>query len=461
MYQRFSFYALVGLSSMLGLTLATGACSDDTTADSSSAVTTTSSNSGSGAGGSGAGGASSTTVGGATSVGGMGGAMSTGTGGVDPGTVDCTDATGMTGQLKLTPVVQGLNKPVLVTAPRGDTERTFIVEQTGVIQLIKNGQQSVFLDIGPIVNTGGERGLLGLAFHPDYESNGRFFVHYSDASNDTALAEYKRSDGDPDVADPNPVGSILLKVDQPYGNHNGGSIEFSPVDGMLYFGLGDGGSANDPLDSGQQTSTLLGAILRLDVSSQPYTIPAGNISTGNLCGQDPNASGACSEIWDYGLRNPYRFSFDACTGDLYIGDVGQNKWEEIDIAAAGDGNKNWGWRLKEGDHCFNPSSNCDPNNLTIPPAAEYNHGQGKCSVTGGYVYRGSSIPWLRGAYLYGDYCSGDVWMLRWKNGQASEPVDLTADLQSKGLNISSFGQDARGEMYLIAYSGTVYRIDME
>lgn len=458
MYQRFSSYALVGLSTALGLGLTIAACSDDTTADSSSAVTTTSSSSGSGAGGSGA---SGTAVGGATSVGGMGGATSTGTGGVDPGSVDCTDASGMAGQLKLTEIVTGLNKPVLVTAPRGDTDRTFIVEQTGVIQLLNNGQQSVFLDIDNIVGTGGERGLLGVAFHPDYELNGRFFVHYSDNSGDSTLAEYKRSANDPNLADPAPVGSILLRVEQPYGNHNGGSIEFSPADGMLYFGLGDGGSANDPLDSGQTTSSLLGAMLRLDVSSQPYTIPTGNLSTGNLCGQDSNATGPCSEIWDYGLRNPYRFSFDACTADLYVGDVGQNKWEEIDIAAAGDGNKNWGWRLMEGNHCFNPNNDCDPQNLTTLPAAEYSHAGGKCSVTGGYVYRGSSIPWLRGAYLYGDYCTGEVWMLRWKNGQASEPVDLTADLQSKGINISSFGQDARGEMYVIAYSGTVYRIDME
>jgi glucose/arabinose dehydrogenase len=230
---------------------------------------------------------------------------------------------------------------------------------------------------------------------------------------------------------------------------------------MLYIGLGDGGAGGDPLGNGQKTDTLLGKLLRIDVSTLPYTIPAGNISTGNLCGQGLPGSGPCSEIWDHGLRNPYRFSFDACSGDVYIGDVGQGAWEEIDIAAAGDGNKNWGWRLKEGDHCFNPATNCDPQNITTAPAAEYNHNAGKCSVTGGYVYRGSNIPWLRGAYIYGDYCTGDTWMLRWANGQATDPVNLTVDLESKGLRISSFGQDARGEIYLIHYFGGIFRIDAE
>lgn len=417
MYQRLSASFFLSLGSALGFALMIAACSDDT--------------------------------------GNLGGS--------DPGAVDCSPPMGAEGQLKLTPVVQDLNKPVLVTAPRGDTDRMFIVEQTGVIHLLKNSQQSVFLDIDNIVTTVGEMGLLGLAFHPDYETNGRFFVHYSDVSWDTVIAEYRRSLNNPDVADPNPVGSAILKVDQPGSNHNGGSIEFSPVDGMLYIGLGDGGGGGggDPLDNGQQTSNLLGTILRLDVSSQPYTIPTGNLSTGNLCGQDPNASGPCSEIWDYGLRNPYRFNFDVCTGDLYIGDVGAGLWEEIDIAAAGDGTKNWGWRLMEGAHCYNPINNCDPQLISTMPAAEYDHSDGKCSISGGYVYRGSNIPWLRGAYFFGDYCSGDVWVLRWTNGQASSPVNMTTDLQTSGRNISSFGQDARGEIYLIDYSGTVYRIDAE
>ncbi|WP_437751342.1 PQQ-dependent sugar dehydrogenase [Sorangium sp. So ce1389] len=369
------------------------------------------------------------------------------------------------GPLKLTPVVSGLQFPLLVKSAPGDPARLFIVTQPGRILVLDEGAAAptTFLDIQELVMfTGGngERGLLGLAFHPDYEDNGRFFVHYSDkvTGGDTRVVEFKRGER-PDVADPTPVATFLEQV-QPQRNHNGGSLEFSPVDGFLYLGLGDGGSSNDrgpghaDIGNGQDLTTLLGKVLRFDVSTHPYSIPEGNMT----------GEGVRPEIWDHGLRNPYRFSFDACTGDLYIADVGQGLWEEIDIEPAGQGRKNYGWRLMEGAHCFTPAKDCDPQGLTTLPAAEYAHAGSvieDCSVTGGYVYRGSRIPWLRGSYFYGDFCSGRVWTLRYEGGAASTPVDRTDDLGSFGFSISSFGQDGAGEVYVVDFSGTVYRVDAE
>jgi len=346
--------------------------------------------------------------------------------------------------LQTTEVVNGLNSPVAATHAWGDSERLYILEQRGRIQLWRNNTLSEFLDITGLVDFGGERGLLGLAFHPDYVTNGRFFVHYSDDANggDTAVQEFQRSANDPDVADPNPVGAPFLQVSQPYGNHNGGSLEFNPFDGFLYLGLGDGGSGGDPDGNGQDITTRLGTLLRMDINPMPYTSPAGNLT-------DPTAA---EEIYDWGLRNPYRFAFDPCNGDRYIGDVGQNQLEEIDIAGAMAGNKNWGWNTMEGTQCFNPNNNCDMTGLELP-ATEYDHNTG-CSVTGGFVYRGAAIPWLRGAYLYGDYCGGQVWMLRWSGGQVSDERQVL----DTGFSISGFGQDNDGEMYVIDYSGTLYRI---
>jgi glucose/arabinose dehydrogenase len=313
-----------------------------------------------------------------------------------------------------------------------------------------------FLNIDDLVkNISGndERGLLGMAFHPNYAQNGRFFVHYTDTNTspgDTTIAEFARG-ASPDQANPTPV-AIVLTQPQPEGNHNGGSIEFSPADGMLYIGLGDGGGAGDQhgqIGNGQNLDTLLGKILRIDVTALPYTIPPGNMT----------GAGVRPEIWDYGVRNPYRFSFDACNGDLYIGDVGQNVWEEIDIAPAGQGNKNWGWRLTEGMHCFNPQ-NCDMTGLSMP-AIEYDHGLGS-SVTGGYVYRGTAIPWLRGTYFYGDFESGRIWTLRFQNGMVADAVDRTGDLQSQNLGIAGFGQDYAGEVYVVDRGGgRLFRIDPE
>lgn len=355
--------------------------------------------------------------------------------------------------IKLTQHIAGVPDPVLVTHAPDDNERLFIVERQGRVHVVKGGQTSVFLDIAELVFTNGktdERGLIGLAFHPDYSANGRFFVHYSEkeSEGDTRVVEYARS-ADPEVAAPDPVGLPYLQLEQPYQNHNGGSIEFSPIDGLLYIALGDGGAGGDPLANGQDTSTALGSLLRLDVSTNPATIPAGNLTGAGVDGR----------IYDHGLRNPYRFNFDACTGDRYIGDVGQGKWEEISVASAGDGNKNWGWRLTEGDHCFNPMNDCDPGAVTSPPAVEYDHGQG-CSVVGGHVYRGDAIPWLRGAYLYADYCSGRIWMFRWDGGVVSDS-QLLLDTD---LRISCFGRDNRGELYVCSFDPNgadefIHRID--
>jgi glucose/arabinose dehydrogenase len=438
--------------------LAMSACGDDestnptTTGDPGpagpgSGGNTTSSSSANGGNGGGDGGSGGN--------GGNGGSGLNGSYNCDPPTADPIPA------LKLTDVATGLNAPLLVKAAGADNTRLYVLQQSGQIRLIKDGAlvAEPFLDISDLLTAGGERGLLGLAFHPDYETNGRFFVHYSsDGSGglnagDTVVAEFKRS-ADPDVADPVQVAEILTQA-QPESNHNGGSIEFG-ADGMLYIGLGDGGSGGDPspshgpIGNGQNPDTFLGKILRIDVTTLPYTIPAGNIT---MAGFRP-------EIWDYGVRNPFRLSFDACTGDLYIGDVGQDLWEEIDVEPAGQGQKNYGWRCFEGTHDFNMT--CGPNAASsVPPVTEYQHIDNNKSVTGGYVYRGSAIPALRGTYFYGDFNSGRVWTLVWSNGQATDPIDISTDLDTLGTNISSFGQDAAGEVYIVDYGGIVYRIDPE
>jgi glucose/arabinose dehydrogenase len=316
--------------------------------------------------------------------------------------------------------------------------RLFIIEKVGRIRIFQDGQLVDFpyLDITDRVGSGGnEQGLLGLAFHPNYEGNGLFFVNYTDRNGDTVLARY-RVTADPNVADPSSE-LVLLRVSQPFQNHNGGVLAFGP-DGHLYAGLGDGGSAGDPRGNGQNLDALLGKILRLDVdSAEPYAIPADN-PFGN-------------EIWAYGLRNPWRMSFDSLTGDLYIGDVGQNQWEEIDYEAAGStGGINFGWNYLEGTHPFegNPPQGAQ----LVPPVAEYSHSEGGCSVTGGYVYRGTMPEW-NGIYLYGDYCSGIVWGLIQSNGGWQNQVLF------RGVGrITSFGQDQAGEVYLILDSGQILRL---
>jgi glucose/arabinose dehydrogenase len=436
-----------------------GCGGDETRPPSSGTLTTTSSSGG------GADTTTTTTTGSTTGAGGAGGLGGGGAGGMTPQAptnADCSPATGALPALKLTEVTTGFTNPILVTAPWGDDERLFIVEQGGQITLRKNGSESTFLDIDPLTNGSGERGLLGLAFHPDYANNGRFFVHYTDNGGDNVIAEYRRDPVNPDLADGTAVATVLTET-QPDSNHNGGMIAFSPFDGMLYIGFGDGGGSDDAYNHGQTVSSRLAALLRIDVSTTPYSIPTGNLVGG----------GAAPEIWDYGLRNPWRFSFDICGGDLYIGDVGQDCYEEVDVAAAGDGNKNWGWPLTEAQHCFNaPDHNvCD----LVPPGdctttgtelstVEYAQAMGRCSVTGGYVYRGAAIPALRGAYLYADYCTGEIWSFRWNAGTVSDQQDLSSDLwQGLGQGpVSSFGQDNAGELYVVAYgAGTIYRIDPE
>lgn len=347
-----------------------------------------------------------------------------------PGSTTFPDLSGYQWQM----IASGLLRPDTLSVD--GSGRLFVIEKPGRIRIIQNDQllDQPFLDISNRVgSSGNEQGLLGLAFHPKYAQNGRFFVNYTDNNGNTVIARYQVS-GDPNVADPNSEVK-LLGIDQPFQNHNGGELAFGP-DGYLYMGLGDGGSQGDPYNNAQNTKVLLGKILRVDVdSAEPYAIPRDN-PFGN-------------EVWAYGLRNPWRFSFDKATGDLYIGDVGQDTWEEIDYLPKGSpGGTNFGWNLREGAHDYNGSASPE---LT-EPVAEYSHQEGGCSVTGGYVYRGSMPEW-NGIYLFGDYCTGLIWGLihagnNWQKQQLFD-VDFT---------ITSFGQDEKGEVYLVSDSGGVYRL---
>jgi glucose/arabinose dehydrogenase len=342
----------------------------------------------------------------------------------------------------------GFSSPLYLTSPPGDLARLFIVEQTGAIRVIKGGTllPTPFLDISDRISTGGEQGLLGLAFYPEFASNGRFVVHYTDPAGDTHLSIFRVS-ADPDVADP-ATEQVILTADQPYSNHNGGQILFGP-DGLLYMGLGDGGSANDPEGRAQNLSDLLGSILRLDVhNGTSYTIPADNPFVGQ--------TGVQAEVWSYGLRNPWRFSFDRATGDLYIADVGQDQYEEVDVAPSATGNGkgvNFGWNIMEGAHCLN-GAQCDQSGLTLPDL-EYSHSDG-CSITGGYVYRGSALPDLQGLYFYSDFCQGWVRSLRYVSGQAIEVTDWPG--LRPGGSVLSFGEDAAGELYVLSSSGSVFKL---
>lgn len=339
----------------------------------------------------------------------------------------------------------GLFRPVYLTHAGDD--RLFVVEQMGTIRIIAGGQllTSPFLDIQDRVgSTANEQGLLSVAFHPDYQVNGRFFVNYTNNNGDTVIARYQVSAA-PNQADPNSE-IILLTIPQPYGNHNGGQLQFGP-DGYLYVGMGDGGSAGDPHGHGQNPGTLLGALLRLDVNTDEnsYTIPANNPFVGQ---NDRRA-----EIWAYGLRNPWRFSFDRLTGDLYIADVGQNQWEEVSFQPAeSGGGENYGWNVMEGAHCFG-QTDCDQSGLVLP-IFEYSHNEGGCSVTGGYVYRGQQFPSLTGNYFVADYCSGFIWALV----RQADGVWVTNQVLQSGLIISSFGEDVTGELYVVNHSGGIYRL---
>jgi glucose/arabinose dehydrogenase len=351
------------------------------------------------------------------------------------------DPTGI--NLDVRVVVDGLAAPVDVTSAGDGSGRLFVVEQGGRIRIVKDGVLVArpFLDISDRITSGGERGLLGLAFHPDFPADPRFFVNYTDLDGNTVIAQFKVDGSDPDVADPKSE-LVILGFKQPYPNHNGGAVEFGP-DGMLYVSTGDGGSAGDPQGNGQRLDTFLAKILRFDIGGNsaavPYKVPPDNPFI--------TVAGAKPEIWLTGLRNPWRIRFDRATGDLWIGDVGQNAWEEIDVARAGVGGLNYGWNTMEGFHCYSPASGCDQDGLTLP-LAEYGHDLG-CAVIGGVVVRDPRQPVLDGGYIFGDECSGNLWVMDPTGTGKREPV-----LASKtGTALSAIGEDEDGNVFATDVSG--------
>jgi len=359
-----------------------------------------------------------------------------------------TGAWAGTASVVLEPIASNIARPVAMAHANDGSGRLFIAEQRGIIRIWDGSTilATPFLDIDSLVSCCGEQGLLGLAFHPDHESNGHFFVYYTDNGGDTVVARYTVS-ADPNVADP-ASSQVVLNQSQPYSNHNGGQIAFGP-DRKLYIGLGDGGSGGDPLDSGQDLLSWLGAILRLDVDSLPYSIPPDNPFVGN-----PDA---LDEIWAWGLRNPWRFSFDRTTGDLFIGDVGQGSWEEVNLQpAASAGGENYGWRLMEGNHCYNPPTDCNDGSLILP-VLEYSHGSGRCSINGGYRYRGLLSYDLYGDYIFGDYCTGEIWAATVDATGAWSSTLLTT--VGASFSLTTFGEDEDGEIYVGSIAGgMVYKI---
>ena len=368
-------------------------------------------------------------------------------------------------------MITGLSQPLHITHAGDGSGRLFIVEKTGRIKIYLNSiYQGTFLDLHSKVSTTSEQGLLSLVFPPGYSASGRFYVNYTNLTGDTVIARYQVS-ADPNLADASSEG-VLLTINQPYANHNGGQMAFGP-DGFLYIGMGDGGSGGDPGNRAQDPAELLGKILRIDVERAAALIPA----TGSIhaffpvvfrSGENPpyqipsdnpfiNTPGYRPEIWALGLRNPWRFSFDHTTGDLYIADVGQDAWEEVDFQPAGDpGGQNYGWRILEGTHCYNPSSGCVPPLAYAAPAFEYPHGTNDsngCSITGGLVYRGSTYPSMQGIYYYGDFCKGKIWGAAYNSGWQ------TTLLTTAPFMISTFGEDETGEIYVADYgNGKIYRI---
>jgi glucose/arabinose dehydrogenase len=334
--------------------------------------------------------------------------------------------------LTMRPFARGFDSPVYVTAPSSQPGKLYVVEQSGVIRVLVNGrlQAKPFLDIRSLVKSGGEQGLLSVAFHPRYARNHRLFVDYTDRRGDTRVVEY-RSNG-ATTALPRTAHRLLF-VDQPFDNHNGGQLQFGP-DGRLYVGMGDGGSGGDPGNRAQNLNVRLGKLLRLNVDKR----------------------GARWQVAGYGLRNPWRFSWDRRTHDLYIGDVGQNAWEEIDLRTPRQQRalSNYGWRVWEGRARFTAAQQVNPRGTLVFPLVVYSHSQG-CSVTGGYVYRGRSVASARGRYFYGDFCSGTIWSVRTSRGKLTsgprrEPFSVS--------NLSSFGEDAAGEMYATSLDGTIYKL---
>ncbi len=348
--------------------------------------------------------------------------------------------------LQIKRVATGLTMPVAITHAGDGSGRLFITAQGGKVRILKGGKLLArpFLDISQRVSCCGEQGLLSIAFHPRYKTNGHVFVNYTNTNGNTVIARYTVS------SNPNVIRlasrRTILNIAQPYANHNGGQLQFGP-DGYLYIGMGDGGGGGDPGNRAQKLNTLLGKMLRIDIDgAAPYQTPPDNPFVGR--------AGARPEIWARGLRNPWRFSFDRQTGHLFIGDVGQRKWEEVDLQApASQGGENYGWRRMEGKHCFNPTSNCNNGSLKLP-ILEYSHSQG-CAITGGYRYRGVKVPALRGYYLYADYCEGRLWGARFRSGIGWR----TTQLRDTDFSISTFGEDQGGEIHFADLNtGAVYRI---
>lgn len=346
--------------------------------------------------------------------------------------------------LTLTPLVSGLSSPLGLEQANDGSGRLFVVEQGGTIRIIQNGSvlSQPFLDISGKVITGGEMGLLGLTFHPNFQQSGKLYINYVRSSSgqiQSVIAEYQLAASNPNQADPASE-RILLTVNQVgnFNNHKAGQLAFGP-DAFLYFGLGDGGSEGDPFGNGQNTQTLLGKLMRIDVDATSpglqYRVPPDNPFAGG---------GGLPEIWAFGLRNPWRFSFDRATGRLFLADVGQDSFEEVDIVTKGG---NYGWNIMEGFHCFNPPSGCNMAGLVLP-IAEYSHAEGN-AIIGGYVYHGAAIPALQGAYVFGDLGSGKIWALT----QTSPNTFSRSLLATTGKLTSSFGQDQSGELYLVDYGG--------
>lgn len=344
--------------------------------------------------------------------------------------------------------VSSFSNVVAIAHPEDGSNRLFLVQQTGQIHIRKGVSllPRLFLNLHSAISCCGERGLLGMAFDPAYRTNGFFYVDFTNQSGDIVIARFKVS-SNPDVANPASKKILLTIPHREFSNHNGGQLAFGS-DRFLYIGIGDGGSGGDPGNNAQNLSVLLGKILRIDVShGLPYAIPANNPFV--------HRSGARPEIYEYGLRNPWRFSFDRQNGDLWIGDVGQDQWEEVDFLPVNlPSGKNLGWRLMEGKHCFNPQSGCNNGTLKLP-LLEYNHdSETHCAIIGGYRYRGRVIPSLSGAYVYGDFCSGFIWTARPQNGKWTATL-----LQDTSFQISTFGEDASGELYVADYNSGVYQLN--
>jgi len=338
--------------------------------------------------------------------------------------------------------------PLAFAAPVDGSGRLFVASQDGRIWTVRDGTVATtpMLDIGARISTGGERGLLGLALHPLFPADPRVFIDYTDTDGNTVVSSFILLAGDASHLDPASE-RIVFTTTQPYPNHNGGALLFGP-DGDLYISLGDGGSGGDPQGNGQRLDTTLAKILRVDIDhaagGHAYAIPPDNPFVGH--------PGARPEIWLYGLRNPWRMSFDRSTNVLWIGDVGQSAWEEVDAIPAGARGLNLGWNRMEGVHCFVPSTGCDPNGIT-PPVAEYGHDLG-CTVIGGYVYRGTTYPVLAGGYLFADYCSGTIWAIAATSTTVTAPVQVG----TTGSGVSAFGEDAAGELYVANLDGTISRV---